>query len=170
MTQSELESQIKVALGGTLAEELIYREISSGATNDLEKANRIARSMVKEFGMSRLGRVTIPTRQGRLPARHVARPRANASTASRRPARSTWRCARSSTTPSRRFAAFLQVPPRRPGGRGPTLMEKEVIDGAELKSLIDAHESGPKLVPGSVAVSNRPADQKVEDSDKMASS
>src|SRR6202022_341246 len=57
MTQSELESHIKVALGGTLAEELIYREISNGATSDLEESTRIARSMVKEFGMSRLGRV-----------------------------------------------------------------------------------------------------------------
>src|SRR5205807_10445996 len=57
MTQSELESHIKVALGGTIAEELTYREISNGATSDLQEANRIARSMVKEFGMSRLGRV-----------------------------------------------------------------------------------------------------------------
>ena len=46
-----------MALGGTLAEEMIYREISNGATSDLEQASRIARSMVKEFGMSRLGRV-----------------------------------------------------------------------------------------------------------------
>src|SRR5262249_40891058 len=57
MTQSELESQIKIALGGTLAEELVYREISNGATSDLQEASRIARSMVKEFGMSRLGRI-----------------------------------------------------------------------------------------------------------------
>src|SRR5262249_7495379 len=57
MTRSELESQIKVALGGTLAEELIYGEISNGATSDLQEASRIARSMVMEFGMSRLGRI-----------------------------------------------------------------------------------------------------------------
>jgi cell division protease FtsH len=57
MTQSELESRIKVALGGTLAEEMIYREISNGATSDLENASEIARRMVKQFGMSRLGRV-----------------------------------------------------------------------------------------------------------------
>src|SRR5436190_5910879 len=57
MTQSELESNIKVALSGTLAEELVFREISNGATSDLQEASRIARSMVTEFGMSRLGRV-----------------------------------------------------------------------------------------------------------------
>src|SRR5436305_5007531 len=57
MTQSELESHIKVALGGTLAEELVFREISNGATSDLQEASRIARSMVTEFGMSSLGRI-----------------------------------------------------------------------------------------------------------------
>ena len=64
ITQTELESQIKVALGGTLAEELVFREISNGATSDLEQVSRIARSMVKEFGMSRLGRVNFHERPG----------------------------------------------------------------------------------------------------------
>ena len=64
ITQKELESKIKVALGGTLAEELIFQEISNGATSDLEQVSRIARSMVKEFGMSRLGRVNYHDRAG----------------------------------------------------------------------------------------------------------
>src|SRR5207244_13010005 len=57
MTRSQVESNIKVALGGTIAEELVFREISNGATSDLEKVSRIARNMVKEFGMSRLGKI-----------------------------------------------------------------------------------------------------------------
>ena len=57
MTQSELESRIQVLLGGTVAEEMIFDDISSGAQNDLERATEIARSMVMDFGMSRLGRV-----------------------------------------------------------------------------------------------------------------
>jgi cell division protease FtsH len=57
VTRSELESRIKVALGGTVAEEIVYPEISNGATNDLEQASDVARRMVKHFGMSRLGRV-----------------------------------------------------------------------------------------------------------------
>jgi cell division protease FtsH len=57
MARSELVNQIKVLLGGTLAEELVYNECSTGAQNDLERATQIARSMVKQFGMSRLGRV-----------------------------------------------------------------------------------------------------------------
>src|ERR1700691_2040083 len=47
MTQTELDSRIRGALSGTLAEELIFREISNGATSDLEKASHIARAMVK---------------------------------------------------------------------------------------------------------------------------
>jgi cell division protease FtsH len=57
MTRAELESRIKVALGGTLAEELILDDISTGATSDLQSANDIATRMVREFGMSRLGRI-----------------------------------------------------------------------------------------------------------------
>jgi cell division protease FtsH len=58
IARSELMGQIKVLLGGTIAEELIYCEPSTGAQNDLERASRIARGMVKQFGMSRLGRVS----------------------------------------------------------------------------------------------------------------
>ena len=57
MTRGELEARIKVALGGTLAEELILADISTGATSDLQTANDIATRMVREFGMSRLGRI-----------------------------------------------------------------------------------------------------------------
>src|SRR5262249_10886540 len=57
-TRSELESHIKVFLGGTIAEELVFHEVSTGASNDLEKCSEIARSMVTQFGMSRLGRVS----------------------------------------------------------------------------------------------------------------
>src|SRR5262249_14168249 len=51
-TRGELESDIKVALGGTMAEEIIYGEIANGATSDLQKCNGVARRMVTDFGMS----------------------------------------------------------------------------------------------------------------------
>ncbi len=62
--QSELESRIKVALGGTVAEEMVFKEISNGATSDLEQASDIARRMVKQFGMSRMGRVCYQDNNG----------------------------------------------------------------------------------------------------------
>jgi cell division protease FtsH len=52
MTKSELIDKLTTLLGGRVAEELAFDEISTGAQNDLVKATDIARSMVKEFGMS----------------------------------------------------------------------------------------------------------------------
>lgn len=59
MTRPELLDRLAVLLGGRVAEELIFGEISTGAQNDLQRATDIARSMVTEYGMSdRLGLVT----------------------------------------------------------------------------------------------------------------
>jgi cell division protease FtsH len=59
MTRSELLDRLAVLLGGRVAEELVFKEISTGAQNDLQRATDIARSMVKEYGMSdRLGLVS----------------------------------------------------------------------------------------------------------------
>jgi len=52
MSKSELLNKIAVALGGRAAEEIHFADISTGAHNDLSRATDIARSMVKEYGMS----------------------------------------------------------------------------------------------------------------------
>ncbi len=52
MTKGELEDRMAVMLGGRVAEELQFNEISTGAQNDLYRATDIARSMVREYGMS----------------------------------------------------------------------------------------------------------------------
>jgi cell division protease FtsH len=59
MTRSELEDRLAVLLGGRVAEELVYGEISTGAHNDLERATELARLMVMKYGMSeRIGLAT----------------------------------------------------------------------------------------------------------------
>ncbi|MFZ2087823.1 MAG: ATP-dependent zinc metalloprotease FtsH [Desulfobaccales bacterium] len=59
MTKSELEDRMAVMLGGRVGEETHFGEISTGAQNDLYRATDIARSMVREYGMSeKLGPVT----------------------------------------------------------------------------------------------------------------
>jgi len=59
MTRSELEDRIAVLLGGRVAEELVYSEVSTGAHNDLERATEVARLMVTKYGMSeRVGLAT----------------------------------------------------------------------------------------------------------------
>jgi cell division protease FtsH len=137
VTQSELESRIKVALGGTIAEEIVYQEISNGATSDLEQASDTARRMVKQFGMSRLGRVSYqdngsnflnggPSENGQACSEQTAREIdlevrkiIDDATASVREVLQT------------RREALEAIALR--------LMEKEVIDSRELRELLDQH-------------------------------
>jgi cell division protease FtsH len=61
-TRSEILDQLVYALGGRAAEELVFHEPTTGASNDIEKATGLARAMVTEFGMSsRLGAVKYGT-------------------------------------------------------------------------------------------------------------
>jgi cell division protease FtsH len=57
MSKTELENKIATLLGGRAAEEIVSGDISTGAHNDLSRATDIARSMVKEYGMSNVGQV-----------------------------------------------------------------------------------------------------------------
>jgi cell division protease FtsH len=60
LTRSELLGRIYVLLGGRVAEEMIFGDISTGAQNDLQRATEIARTMVTQFGMSdKLGLVAL---------------------------------------------------------------------------------------------------------------
>ena len=63
-TKTELLEQIMGLLGGRVAEEIVFKEITTGAHNDFSKATKIARSMVTEYGMSSLGPVQLETREG----------------------------------------------------------------------------------------------------------
>ncbi|WP_409430508.1 ATP-dependent zinc metalloprotease FtsH [Mycobacterium sp. SMC-16] len=64
-TRSELIARLVMAIGGRAAEELIFREPTTGAVSDIENATKIARAMVTEFGMSaKLGAVRYGTEHG----------------------------------------------------------------------------------------------------------
>ncbi len=63
-TKTELLEQIMGLLGGRVAEEVVFDEITTGAHNDFEKATKIARSMVTEYGMSTLGPIQLETPEG----------------------------------------------------------------------------------------------------------
>ena len=54
-TKSQMLETITGFLGGRVAEELVFNEVSTGASNDFQNASRLARSMVTEYGMSKLG-------------------------------------------------------------------------------------------------------------------
>jgi cell division protease FtsH len=57
-TKEELIAQITMSLGGRLSEEIKFGDVTTGASNDFEKASELARRMVTQFGMSELGPIT----------------------------------------------------------------------------------------------------------------
>ena len=77
VTKTELLNQITVGMAGRAAEELIFGEMSTGAHDDLEKATKLARKMVTEYGMSeKLGPLTFGNKQDQVfLGRDIARDR-----------------------------------------------------------------------------------------------
>ncbi|PJA02532.1 cell division protein FtsH [bacterium (Candidatus Gribaldobacteria) CG_4_10_14_0_2_um_filter_36_18] len=65
-TKSEFLAELSVLLGGFCAEKLRFKEISTGATNDLEKVSFLARNLVTKYGMSKLGPVSFGKRESLL--------------------------------------------------------------------------------------------------------
>jgi cell division protease FtsH len=67
-SREELETKIKVSLGGRVAEEVVYGKITTGAESDLQQLTQIARQMVGRWGMSeKLGPVTLLASDGQGP-------------------------------------------------------------------------------------------------------
>ncbi len=64
MTKAELEARIIGYLGGRASEEVFFDDVSTGASNDIEVATRIARAMVTQYGMSDLGPIQYESDQG----------------------------------------------------------------------------------------------------------
>ncbi|MDY6796914.1 MAG: ATP-dependent zinc metalloprotease FtsH [Actinomycetota bacterium] len=67
VTKSELVDELAMLLGGRVAEQMVFGEITTGDQNDIDKATKLARKMVCEFGMSdRLGPLTLGQKQGEV--------------------------------------------------------------------------------------------------------
>ena len=65
-TKKELEAMIVVALGGRAAEEIVFDTVTTGASNDIEQATKIARAMITQYGMSeRFGLMGLESVQSR---------------------------------------------------------------------------------------------------------
>ncbi len=157
MTQAELESMIQVLMGGTIAEELIYDDISTGAQNDLERASEIARSMVMEYGMSKLGRVNYreskrsPFMGGGVPAEYPAM-RAHSEQTMRDIDQEVKRIIDQAIERVRHILTSRNQALEALTAR---LMEKETINADELKEIVDANSPSPLIVPGTNAEPKR---------------
>ena len=147
MTQAELESRIQVLLAGTVAEEMTFDDVSTGAQNDLERASDLARSMVMDYGMSRLGRVNYREsgRSQMLPGVDLPRERSHSEETAREIDQEVKRIIDEAIEKVRHI-----LETRRPAleALAEHLIEKEVIDAEELKQLIAENSPSAAIVPG----------------------
>lgn len=170
MTKSELESQMRILLAGTLTEEMIFQDISTGAQNDLERCTAIARGMVMDYGMSRLGRINF-RRSGSSPFLAGAARDDYQSMHSEEMAKlidkEVSRIIDDALAQTREILEqrrdVLEAITQR-------LLEVESIENEELTELIEQHSSGPWLVPGTAIEKPKAKIQDVEASESDAAS
>lgn len=156
MTRSELESQIRVLLAGTLTEEMIFTDISTGAQNDLERATAIARGMVMDYGMSKLGRVNF-RESNQSPFLAGGGDGQTRRYHSEQTAREIdLEVHRILQEALEQTAEILQQ--RRDALEAVTrrLLDVEQIDGEVLMQLIEEYSPGPRVVPGTQKATNVP--------------
>jgi len=141
VSKKELYDRITILLGGRVAEELVFGDVTTGAQNDLERATSIAREMVTEYGMSeRLGPVTLGRKErqvflGRdlLEDRNYSEEVAYAIDQEvRRIVEDCYNRAREILQSERdRLDRLVEV-----------LIEREVLEGPELNRLLEGEELG----------------------------
>ena len=163
LTQSELQSRMAVLLGGISAEQLIYNETSTGASNDLQRATDLARRMVTEFGMSpRLGRMYYSEAQ-RSPflagsggivseSIHSEATLREIDIEVKRLVDEAYRTALDTLTSQRETLEKLTA----------DLIEMETMSAEHMHKVIDANRKGPKLMAIAGAIVELPAEARVE--------
>jgi cell division protease FtsH len=135
LQRNELEDRLAVLLGGRAAEEIIFNEISSGASNDLERATEIARQMVTQLGMSEVvGPVSFGRRrniflQGPEPMEAREHSEATAELIDAEVRRLIVESHERALSILRRDQAFLESIARK-------LLDVEVMDRSELRELL----------------------------------
>ncbi len=141
MTRPELLDRLAVLLGGRVAEELEFGDISTGAQNDLQKATDIARSMVAEYGMSDLlGPVTYDRpRQPLLLPDNYSPPKVYSET---KATQIDEEVSRVLGETHERVRKILSERRKILDDLARLLTEKEIVEGEELRNMLSAHRPG----------------------------
>ncbi len=164
MTQSELDSRIQVLLAGTVTEEIIFQDVSTGAQNDLERATEIARSMVMDYGMSRLGRITF-RESSRSPFLANAGDERNHGFSEKTAREIDDEVKRILEESLQKVREILLARKTALIAISEELMVIESIDGEELRRLVEENSPGPHVVPGTdLAKKSRSAGQAAAES------
>ncbi len=135
-TRTELVSEISLMLGGRASEELNLNEVTTGAQNDLEMATGMARRMVTQFGMSeKLGHITLGRREGLVfLGRDIAEERNYSEDTARLIDEEVKKIIGEAYSKTKNL---LQQNAEKLKVLSAALLEKEVMDGEEVKRLLN---------------------------------
>jgi len=140
-TREYLETRLATLYGGRVAEEIFLKQMSTGAGNDIERATELARSMVCEFGMSRLGPLTFGKKEEQIfLGREIAQHRDFSEETARQIDLEVRRLIDEAYQSAHTILEANQDPTHRIAA---ALLERETIDLEELKLLIEGKELPP---------------------------
>jgi cell division protease FtsH len=154
VTKDYLETQLAILMGGRCAEEIYLKQMTTGAGNDIERASELARKMVCEYGMSRLGPLTFGKKEEQIfLGREIAQHR-DFSEETARQIDSEVR----SLVDSGYQSAYSILDQNHPimHRLATALLERETIDANEIKMLIEGRELPPLNPPSNGSASGDP--------------
>jgi cell division protease FtsH len=149
MTRPELEDRLAVLLGGRVAEEIVFKEISTGAQNDLEKATILTRKMVEDYGMSdRVGPMSLGLERGSrlLMGEYSYGKEANYSEATAELIDQEVK--KIITHNYDRVKEILEDNKNVLEGIAEVLLEKETLEGDAFRELMEEHRAGKEAATG----------------------
>jgi len=147
ISKSELMERLTVLLGGRVAEELIFKDVTTGAQNDLERATKIARQMVTEFGMSEsIGPITLGRKEHQVfLGKDIAEDRNYSDAIAFQIDKEVEKIIENAYQKAKEILTKNRMKLKK---IAKTLLEKETLEGAELDNLL----KGAKLATGKQAM------------------
>ena len=149
-TRAYLCDQLAILMGGRIAEELFMDHMTTGAGNDIERATALARQMVCEWGMSKMGPLTFGKRDEEVfLGREIAQQRNYSEATAKQIDAQVGEIVTESYDRARKLIEDNSDGLTR---IAEALLEREVLDGSEVTALLEGRELAPLVIP------ERPAD------------
>ncbi len=146
VTKDYLETQLSILMGGRIAEEIFLKQMTTGAGNDIERATELARKMVCEYGMSRLGPLTFGKKEEQI---FLGREIAQHRDFSEETARQIDAEVRSMVDEAYKSAySILDSKQDAMHRMAVALLERETLDAADIRMIIDGQELPPIKLQG----------------------
>jgi cell division protease FtsH len=145
VTKDYLETQLAILMGGRIAEEIFLKQMTTGAGNDIERATDLARKMVCEYGMSRLGPLTFGKKEEQIfLGREIAQHRDYSEDTAIKIDGEVRSIINNGYTRARNILETYRDALERVAQ---ALLDREVLDATELKLLIEGKPLPEKLPP-----------------------